>query len=163
MSSLTALAPYLVLIAAGFLPNEIWRMLGIVVAHGLDEGSELVVWVRAVATALLAGVIARIILFPPGGLADVPLTVRLLAMAAGFAAFALVRRSVLRRAGRGGGAGPGRVLVDRLIRTARWRCRLATAPKKSPDAFFFNGGIAESERISGGRSGGAGLHKARLT
>jgi hypothetical protein len=95
MSSLAALAPYLVLIAAGFLPNEVWRMLGIVVAHGLDEGSELVVWVRAVATALLAGVIVKIILFPPGGLADVPLTVRLLAMAVGFAAFVLVRRSVL--------------------------------------------------------------------
>ena len=39
--------------------------------------------------------IAKIILFPPGGLADVPLTVRLSAMAVGFAAFVLVRRSVL--------------------------------------------------------------------
>jgi hypothetical protein len=94
MSALSDLTPYVVLIAAGFLPNEVWRMLGIVVAHGLDEGSELVVWVRAVATGLLAGVIAKIVLFPPGGLADVPLTVRLLAMAAGFAAFLLVRRSV---------------------------------------------------------------------
>jgi hypothetical protein len=28
------LSHYLVLIAAGFLPNEVWRMLGIVVAHG---------------------------------------------------------------------------------------------------------------------------------
>jgi hypothetical protein len=95
MSSLSGLAPYLVLIAAGFLPNEIWRMLGIVVAHGLDERSELVVWVRAVATALLAGVVAKIILFPPGGLADVRLTVRLLAIAVGFSAFLSVRRSVL--------------------------------------------------------------------
>jgi branched-subunit amino acid transport protein len=94
MSALADLAPYLVLIAAGFLPNEVWRMLGIVVAHGLDEGSELVVWVRAVATALLAGVVAKIILFPPGGLADVRLAVRLAAIALGFAAFVLVRRSV---------------------------------------------------------------------
>jgi hypothetical protein len=94
MSWLAELTPYLVLIAAGFLPNEVWRMLGIVVAHGLDEGSELVVWVRAVATGLLAGVVAKIILFPPGGLADVPLSVRLAAMAVGFAAFAAARRSV---------------------------------------------------------------------
>jgi branched-subunit amino acid transport protein len=94
MSALADLSPYLVLIAAGFLPNEVWRMLGIVVAHGLDEGSELVIWVRAVATALLAGVVAKIILFPPGGLADVRLAVRLAAIAAGFAAFVLVRRSV---------------------------------------------------------------------
>jgi branched-subunit amino acid transport protein len=95
MSALSDLAPYLVLIAAGFLPNEVWRMLGIVVAHGLDESSEFVVWVRAVATALLAGVVAKIVLFPPGGLAEVPLTVRLSAMAAGFVAFLIVRRSVL--------------------------------------------------------------------
>jgi branched-subunit amino acid transport protein len=94
MSALSDLAPYLVLIAAGFLPNEVWRMLGIVVAHGLDEGSELVIWVRAVATGLLAGVVAKIVLFPPGGLADVQLTVRLLAIAVGFAAFLSVRRSV---------------------------------------------------------------------
>ena len=95
MNWLADLAPYLVLIAAGFLPNEIWRMLGIVVAHGLDESSELVVWVRAVATALLAGVVAKIILFPPGGLADVRLTIRLAAIAVGYLAFQLVRRSVL--------------------------------------------------------------------
>jgi Branched-chain amino acid transport protein (AzlD) len=94
MNALPELAPYLVLIAAGFLPNEVWRMLGIVVAHGLDEGSELVVWVRAVATGLLAGVVAKIILFPPGGLADVGLAVRLTAIAIGFLAFLSVRRSV---------------------------------------------------------------------
>ncbi|HLH94691.1 MAG TPA: AzlD domain-containing protein [Xanthobacteraceae bacterium] len=94
MSALSELAPYLALIAAGFLPNEVWRVLGVVVAHGLDESSELLIWVRAVATALLAGVVAKIILFPPGGLALVPLTVRLSAMSIGFVAFALVGRSV---------------------------------------------------------------------
>jgi hypothetical protein len=94
MSWLAELSPYLVLIAAGFLPNEVWRMLGIVVAHGFDESSELVIWVRAVATALLAGVVAKIILFPPGGLADVPLAIRLSAIAVGFSGFVLVRRSV---------------------------------------------------------------------
>ena len=94
MNVLADLAPYLVLIAAGFLPNEVWRMLGIVVAHGLDEGSQLVIWVRAVATGLLAGVVAKIILFPPGGLADVRLTVRLVAIAVGVTVFLLVRRSV---------------------------------------------------------------------
>jgi branched-subunit amino acid transport protein len=95
MNGLADLSPYLVLIAAGFLPNEVWRMLGIVVAHGLDEGSELVTWVRAVATGLLAGVVAKIILFAPGALADVHLSVRLLAIGIGFVVFLLVRRSVL--------------------------------------------------------------------
>ena len=45
----------LVLVVAGFLPNEVWRMLGLWFGGGVDEGSELLVWVRAVATAILAG------------------------------------------------------------------------------------------------------------
>jgi hypothetical protein len=91
---MNSLSPYLLLILAGFLPNEVWRMLGVVAARGLDEGSELVTWVRAVANALLAGVIAKITLFAPGALADVPLAVRLGAIALGLAAFLTVRRSV---------------------------------------------------------------------
>ena len=91
---MNSLSPYLLLILAGFLPNEVWRMLGVVAARGLDEGSELVTWVRAVANALLAGVIAKIALFAPGALADVPLAVRLGAIALGLAAFLAARRSV---------------------------------------------------------------------
>jgi len=45
----------LVLVIAGFLPNEVWRMIGLWLGGGVDEGSELLVWVRAVATAILAG------------------------------------------------------------------------------------------------------------
>ena len=58
--------PYFALLLVGFLPNEIWRVLGLVLARGLDEDSEIVVWSRAVATAILAGVIAKLILFSPG-------------------------------------------------------------------------------------------------
>jgi hypothetical protein len=88
------LGPYLALILVGFLPNEIWRWLGIVLARGIDEGSEVLVWVRAVATAVLAGVIAQLVLSPPGALATVPLSVRVIAVAVGFVAFLLARRSV---------------------------------------------------------------------
>lgn len=85
---------YVLLVLVGFLPNEVWRMLGLVVSRGIDEDSALFMWARAVATAVLAGVIAKIILFAPGALADVPLAVRLGAIACGFAAFLVVRRSV---------------------------------------------------------------------
>src|SRR6185295_5992727 len=60
---------YLALVLAGFLPNEAWRWLGVAFARGLDEDSEILVWVRAVATAILAGVIAKLTLFAPGVLA----------------------------------------------------------------------------------------------
>ena len=86
---------YMLLLLVGFLPNEVWRMLGLVVAGGIAEETELFMWARAVATAVLAGVIAKIILFPPGTLAGVPLIIRLCAIACGFVAFLLVRRSVL--------------------------------------------------------------------
>ena len=89
------LEPYLALILVGFLPSEVWRWLGVLLGRGLDEQSEIILWVRAVATALVAGVVARIVLFPPGALATVPLTVRLVAIAGGFLAFLLVRRSPL--------------------------------------------------------------------
>lgn len=91
----TPIDPYLALILVGFLPNEIWRWLGVVVGRGLDEESEIILWVRAVATALVAGVIARIVLFPPGALASVPLAARLAAITAGFLAFRFIRRSAL--------------------------------------------------------------------
>jgi branched-subunit amino acid transport protein len=94
-SALTELGPYLALILAGFLPNEIWRWVGLLAARGLNEDSEIVVWVRAVAIAILAGVIAQLIVTSSGALATIPLPVRVAAVAAGFLAFLLVRRSVL--------------------------------------------------------------------
>jgi Branched-chain amino acid transport protein (AzlD) len=83
-----------VLLLAGFLPNEVWRMLGLWFGSGIDEGSELLVWVRAVATAILAGVIAQILVSPPGALASVPGWLRYGAVAAGFAVFIVTRRSI---------------------------------------------------------------------
>jgi branched-subunit amino acid transport protein len=84
-----------VLVIAGAIPNQIWRMLGLWLGGGLDEGSELLVWVRAVATAVLAGVIAQILVQPPGALASVPDLLRYGALVAGFFAFMLTRRSIL--------------------------------------------------------------------
>ena len=83
-----------VLLVAGVIPNQIWRMLGLWLGGGMDEGSELLIWVRAVATAILAGVIAQIVVQPPGALASVPGFLRYGAVAAGFLAFVLARRSI---------------------------------------------------------------------
>lgn len=82
------------LLFAGFLSNEVWRVMGLVIGGGIDEGSEVLVWVRAVATAILAGVIAQILIAPPGALATVPDLVRYGAVAAGFAVYLAARKSV---------------------------------------------------------------------
>ncbi|MCP9630355.1 AzlD domain-containing protein [Rhodopseudomonas palustris] len=85
----------LVLVLAGFLPNEIWRMIGLWLGGGIDEGSELLIWVRAVATAILAGVIAQILVLPPGALASVPWGLRYGSVAIGLIAFMAAKRSIL--------------------------------------------------------------------
>jgi len=83
-----------ILFVAGVIPNQIWRMLGLWFGGGIDESSELLVWVRAVATAILAGIIAQIVVQPPGALASVPEWLRYGAVAAGFAVFMLSRKSI---------------------------------------------------------------------
>ena len=83
-----------ILFVAGVIPNQIWRMLGLWFGGGIDENSELLVWVRAVATAILAGIIAQLVVQPPGALASVPDWLRYGAVAAGFTAFMLARKSI---------------------------------------------------------------------
>ena len=83
-----------ILFVAGVIPNQIWRMLGLWFGGGIDENSELLVWVRAVATAILAGIIAQIVVQPPGALASVTWGLRYGAVVAGLAAFLASRRSI---------------------------------------------------------------------
>jgi hypothetical protein len=87
--------PYLLVIAFGFLPSEVWRVIAVFLARGFDERAEIFVWVRAVATTLVAGVVAKILFAPAGALAAVPLAWRLGALTLGVAAFFLARRSVM--------------------------------------------------------------------
>ncbi len=86
---------YLLVILAGFLPTDVFRFAAVLFARRLDEDSELLILVRAIATALLAGVIGRLVLTPTGDLAGVPLWIRLATIAAGVVAYFVFRRSVL--------------------------------------------------------------------
>ncbi len=94
MLTLQQLGPTLALILVGFLPNEVWRLVGLMLVRGLDERSQIIVWVRAVATAMLAGVLAQLVLATSGALAGIPVAVRIGAACVGFAAFLLARQSV---------------------------------------------------------------------
>jgi branched-subunit amino acid transport protein len=87
--------PYLALLLFAVLPTEIWRWLAVAFARRLDEASPWLEWVRLVATALLAGVVAKLILSAPGALAGVPLAIRLAALAVAVAIVAIDRRKVM--------------------------------------------------------------------
>lgn len=85
----------MLLLFAGFLSNEVWRVIGVVIGGNVDEGAEILIWVRAVAAAILAGVIAQLLISPPGVLAEVPGFVRYAAAAIGFVIYRVARKSVL--------------------------------------------------------------------
>lgn len=85
---------YLTIVLAGILATEVWRWLGLAVGSRLDVGAAPFQWVRAVAIALVAGLVTRMLLFPTGALADVPLWMRLAAFAGGASLYFVLRRNV---------------------------------------------------------------------
>ena len=87
--------PWLFILAAGWLANDMWRFLGVAFSGRLTETSPVFAYVKAVATALVAGVIAQLILYPTGDLAATSATLRLGGVAIGFAAFRLARQHIL--------------------------------------------------------------------
>ena len=87
--------PYVMIVVAGWLATDIWRWLGVFAAGRMREDSELLVFVRAVATALVAGVISKLILFPSGALDATPMGLRVAAAATGFAVFLALRQRVI--------------------------------------------------------------------
>ncbi|MEM5582533.1 MULTISPECIES: AzlD domain-containing protein [unclassified Roseibium] len=87
--------PFVMILVAGWLATDVWRWLGVFAGGWLREDGELLIWVRCVATALVAGVISKLILFPQGALAETSLSLRLAAAGFGFAAFFLSRQRVV--------------------------------------------------------------------
>lgn len=87
--------PYLALLVFAVLPTEIWRWLAVAFSRRIDADSPALEWVRAVATALLAGIVAKLIVAPPGALAAVPLFIRVGALAATLGVMAFDRRKML--------------------------------------------------------------------
>lgn len=86
--------PYLFILLAGWLPTAMWRYLGVYFAGGLDERAEILVLVRALATALVASVIAKMVLYPDGALATTPVSLRVISTVLGFSAYALSGRRI---------------------------------------------------------------------
>jgi hypothetical protein len=87
--------PYLFILLAGWLPTDIWRYLGVLIGGRVREDSDTLIAVRAVATALVAGVIAQLILYPSGSLAESSLFLRIGAAAVGFLAYLCLGRHVI--------------------------------------------------------------------
>ncbi|MDA8870536.1 AzlD domain-containing protein [Rhizobiaceae bacterium] len=87
--------PFVFILLFGAIPTAMWRWIGVLAIGEVDEKSEWLVLVRCIATSLVAAVIAQIVLFPSGALAEAPFALRLGAAAAGFAAFLLAERRMI--------------------------------------------------------------------
>lgn len=88
-------APYLFIAIAGWLATDFWRWLGVIAGNRLKEGSEVLNWVRAVATSLVMAVTTKLIVFPTGVLEHSPLWLRIGAAGLGFVVFLLARQRVI--------------------------------------------------------------------
>ncbi len=83
---------YLAFFLAGFAVSEPWRWAGAMLGRTIDPASDVFAWVRAVSTAIIAALCARLIIFPSGALADVGLVLRLGALAVGVGVYLLSAR-----------------------------------------------------------------------
>ncbi len=72
-----------------------WRWIGVLLVGGIEQGSETLILIRCVATALVAAVIAQIIFAPTGALGLIPVWVRLGATLIAFAAFLAFDRRMI--------------------------------------------------------------------
>ena len=87
--------PYAFILLAGWLPTDIWRYLGVLSAGRIDETSPHLALVRAVATGMVAAVIAQMVLYPSGALAAVPAAIRIGALVAGFLVYLVAGKRIL--------------------------------------------------------------------
>jgi branched-subunit amino acid transport protein len=60
---------YLVLASVAFLAHEPWRWLGLGLGSRLRLDSPIFIWVKYVATALVAALVLRLMIFPSGAFA----------------------------------------------------------------------------------------------
>lgn len=84
--------PYLLV---GALATYLWRCLGVLLSGRINADSALLRWFTAVAYAMLAGLIARLIILPAGPLSHVALWERSAAAIAALIVYLLTRRSII--------------------------------------------------------------------
>lgn len=86
--------PFAFILIAGWIATEMWRWLGVVLGNKIEETAEILIYVRSVATALVAAVIAQLILFPSGALADTSSFLRVFAAFVGFTAYIMIGKRI---------------------------------------------------------------------
>ncbi len=85
----------LLVLAVSAVATYLWRGLGVLFSGRINPDSAVFAWMAAVAYALLAGLITRMIVLPIGPLTETPLEARLAAAALCVGSFLLTRNLLL--------------------------------------------------------------------
>ena len=94
MSLDAGLWSFFLLFVAGFAVSEPWRFAGVLLSKNVSVDSEFLKWVRSVSTALIAGLVTRLVIFPIGALADTPFWLRLCCFLLGIVAYFVFRKKM---------------------------------------------------------------------
>ena len=81
-----------ILVILSILVTYLWRFTGVVVARNINPDGAVFEWLGCIAYAMLAGLMARVMVYPAGILAHTDLSDRLVAMALGFIVFFVLSR-----------------------------------------------------------------------
>lgn len=83
------------LLGGAFAVTYVWRAAGVALGARVNLQSGLFRWISAIAYAMLAGLIARMLVLPLGALAETPTIDRLGAAGAGFLVYFFTRQNML--------------------------------------------------------------------
>ncbi len=85
----------LLVLAVAAASTYVWRGIGVLFSGRVNPDSAFFAWMAAVAYALLAGLITRMVILPIGPLAETPLEARLVAAAVCVLTFLVSKRLLL--------------------------------------------------------------------
>ena len=81
-------------IAVASLVTYAWRAAGVLCAEKMRAESATLRFVTCVTYSLLAALVARLVLFPQGGLEESPIAARIVGMGVALAIFFILKRNV---------------------------------------------------------------------
>lgn len=84
-----------IVVLGAIAATYVWRFSGVLLSRKIDTKSAVFQWFTCVSYAMLAGLIARMILFPVGPLTAVALWIRLICVAIGLLVFLFAGRNIL--------------------------------------------------------------------
>lgn len=76
-----------IIILLSIMATYVWRFTGVLVSRHIDPQGKVFEWISCVAYAMLAGLMARVLIYPAGVLEESLLVHRLIAMAVGLVVF----------------------------------------------------------------------------